>query len=71
MGIMSEDPTTDELLARWRQAEQDARALDRTSAAWKAARFLADQAWQDYERRLNGDLSARQDKRSPSEPNGR
>jgi hypothetical protein len=51
--------TTDELLARWRLAEQAVNELSRGSPAWKLARRNADHAWQEYERSLNGGLAAR------------
>jgi hypothetical protein len=51
--------TSDELLARWRQAEQAVSQLSRGTPAWKVARRNADQAWQEYERQLHGGLAAR------------
>jgi hypothetical protein len=44
-------------VCRWREAERALVDLPRDSAAWKAGRFLADQAWQDYETRLDEERS--------------
>jgi hypothetical protein len=51
---------TYDLLVRWRQAERALVDLERDAPGWKAARFIADQAWQDYEARLNGERAERE-----------
>jgi hypothetical protein len=67
-GACQVDPsiTTTELFARWREAERALVDLPRNSAVWKAGRFLADQAWQDYETRLDEERAAPRDEDGPT-----
>jgi hypothetical protein len=43
----------DELLARWREAERLLSDCAAGSPQWTVQRWLADQAWRDYEGRLD------------------
>jgi hypothetical protein len=43
----------DELLARWREAERLLSDFAAGSTQWTVQRWLADQAWRDYEGRLD------------------
>jgi hypothetical protein len=55
---MEQHATTEELLARWREAERKLVNIEPDSARWKLLRSLADLDWQAYERRLNDERQA-------------
>jgi hypothetical protein len=56
---MEPSVTTEDLLARWREAEEILHGLERNSPAWGVGRWIADQAWNDYAFRLDEERAAR------------
>ena len=50
---MEQAVAIDELLARWREAERLLSDCAAGSPQWTVQRWLADQAWRDYEGRLD------------------
>jgi hypothetical protein len=55
---MRPEVTTDDLLHIWREAENALVDVDRDTLTWRVGRVLANQAWEDYRRRLDEERDA-------------